>query len=32
VVETRRRVSGDDDQVTRAAVAALNIMGRDSGF
>jgi ATP/maltotriose-dependent transcriptional regulator MalT len=32
VVETRRRVSGDDDPATRAAVAAFDVMQRDSGF
>ena len=30
VVETRRRVSGDEDHATRAAIAALDIMQRDS--
>ena len=32
VVETRRRVQGDDDSATRAAVAAFDIMQRDAGF
>ena len=31
VVETRRRVSGDEDQATRAAIAAFAVMQRDSG-
>jgi len=32
VVETRRRVHGDNDPATRAAMAAFDTMQRDSGF
>ena len=32
VVETRRRVHGDDDPATRAAMAVFEVMQRDSGF
>ena len=32
VVDVRRRVSGEADQATRAAVEVLAIMERDEGF